>query len=459
MNTKLISKSRWAITIICSLTMVFHNACDEGELSTPKGNVTFAVANLQNNSKAGRSLETLTPAFLLVDIDDENGNKLFVNQIMSLHAFGETYITENLELNKGNYILSKFLVLDTTHTVIYATPLNGSDRSQYIDNPLPTYFSIAENTETQVVPQVLIVSTNDTPGRFGYVSFDFEVVGIPPDTNRLDLPVKLFYAQNDGSYESYDSVYITFNHMNSVLVMKQRLTVDPITHSATGIIKNLPPGDWQISIDYFETITTDQQSEIERATTSLNITSSATSFLSDGITASVNNGDGASIEKLLKHDQYYVFYLANGDAMNAIVTLPVDPLDPFFEISFLNSAWSYFYGDRTFYETRSNEPGSHYVQGSAAFEKYNADNQAIDYVDTTAFKSLTDTLRNKNWTMADGLVIFYIDEKEQPIFYYQWNNDASTDGRKAHDVAAYDQRKIHKIRPGGVIRKLSTYKK
>jgi hypothetical protein len=85
------------------LTMVFHNACDEGELSTPKGNVTFAVANLQNNSKAGRSLETLTPAFLLVDIDDENGNKLFVNQIMSLHAFGETYITENLKLNKGNY--------------------------------------------------------------------------------------------------------------------------------------------------------------------------------------------------------------------------------------------------------------------------------------------------------------------------------------------------------------------
>jgi hypothetical protein len=63
-----------------------------------------------------------------------------------------------------------------------------------------------------------------------------------------------------------------------------------------------------------------------------------------------------------------VFYLANGDAMNAIVTLPVDPLDPFFEIFFLNSAWSYFYGDRTFYETRSNEPGSHYVQGSAAFE-------------------------------------------------------------------------------------------
>ena len=55
MNTKLISKSKWAITIICSLTMVFHNACDEDELSTPKGNVTFAVANLQNNSNAGRT--------------------------------------------------------------------------------------------------------------------------------------------------------------------------------------------------------------------------------------------------------------------------------------------------------------------------------------------------------------------------------------------------------------------
>ena len=110
--------------------------------------------------------------------------------------------------------------------------------------------------------------------------------------------------------------------MNSVLIKKQRLTVDPITHSATGIIKNLPAGDWQISIDYFKTITADQQSEIERATTSLNINSSATSFLSDGITASVNNGDGTPIEKLLKHDKYYVFYLADGDAIECHCDAP-----------------------------------------------------------------------------------------------------------------------------------------
>src|SRR5688572_13020728 len=118
MNTKLIPKSKWTITIICSLTIVFHNSCDEDELSTLKGNVTFAVTNLRNDNNAGRNLETLTPAFLLIDIDDENGNKLLVNQIISLHHFGETYITEKLELNKGNYKLSKFLVLDTAHTVI-----------------------------------------------------------------------------------------------------------------------------------------------------------------------------------------------------------------------------------------------------------------------------------------------------------------------------------------------------
>ena len=191
MNTKLIFKSKWTITIICSLTLVFYNACDEDELSTPKGNVTFAVANLRNDNNAGRNLETLTPAFLLVDIDDENGNKLLVNRMMSLHPFGETYITENLELNKGNYKLSKFLVLDTTHTVIYATPLKGSDRGKYVNNTLPVYFSIAENTETHVVPQVLAVAANDTPGSFGYASFDFDVVRVPPDTNGVDLPVKV----------------------------------------------------------------------------------------------------------------------------------------------------------------------------------------------------------------------------------------------------------------------------
>ena len=267
MKTKVISKSKWAITIICSLTIVFYNSCDEDEPSTSKGNVTFAVTDLRNDNKAGRSLETVTPAFLLVDIDDENGNKLVVNRMMSLHAFGEAYITENLELIKGNYKLSKFLVLDTTHTVIYATPLKGSDRGQYVINPLPAYFSIAENTETRVVPQVLAVSDSDTPGGFGYASFDFEVVGVLADTNGVDLPVRLFYAQHNGSYNSYDSVSIAFYNVNSVIVKKQRLTLDSATHSATGIIKNLPAGDWQIAIDYFKTITRGKQSQIERATT------------------------------------------------------------------------------------------------------------------------------------------------------------------------------------------------
>ena len=167
MNTKLSSKSKWAITIICSLTMVFHNSCDEDALSTLKGNVTFAVANLRNDNNAGRNLETLTPAFLLVDIDDEKGNKLLVNRMMSLHPFGETYITENLELNKGNYKLSKFLVLDTAHTVIYATPLKGSDRGKYVNNPLPAYFSIAENTETQVYHRSWLCPQMIPPGVLG----------------------------------------------------------------------------------------------------------------------------------------------------------------------------------------------------------------------------------------------------------------------------------------------------
>jgi hypothetical protein len=101
--------------------------------------------------------------------------------------------------------------------------------------------------------------------------------------------------------------------------------------------------------------------------------------------------------------------------------LPADPLDPFFEVSLPDPAWSYFYADRTFYETRPNEPGSNYVIGSAAFEKYNEDHQAIDYVDTTRFKGVTETVRSKNWSRADALIIFYIGELEQPIFYYQWN--------------------------------------
>lgn len=116
------------------------------------------------------------------------------------------------------------------------------------------------------------------------------------------------------------------------------------------------------------------------------------------------------------HGKLLSIYFFDDNFLNATITLPADPLDPRFEISLLNPGWDYFYADPTFYDARPNKPGSNYLQGSAAFEKYNDKNQALELIDSTSFESLTRIMRGKNWDLADCIVIFYVEEVEQPPF-------------------------------------------
>ncbi len=417
--------------VVCSLLLVFAlNSCDDSEPSITKGKAIFALSsnNIIPTNTNGRISEIPTPAFLLLSIEDNEGKRTEVDKKMALHAFGKQYMTEDLELSTGDYHLTKFLVLDTTHKVIYASPLESADLAQYVSDPLPVHFSVKENTSTQIATQVLTVGASDTPEGFGYVSFDFDVVEVPSAADVIDLPVKLLYAQNGTS--TYDSVYIKFSNSSMEMVKKQRLTVDSISFSASGIVKDLPVGNWNISIDYFKTLAVNEKSEVQTGSATVTVAASTTNLLSNGRTAFIIDSNDQPVEKIITWDSYLVFYFFDNNILNATVTLPSDPLNPFFEISLLKPGWDYFYADRTFYFSRPNEPDSHFLQGSAAFEKYNDTHTAIDYIDTTSFKSLTDLVKNKTWNVADALVIFYIDGEEKPIFYYQWFNEDSSSGRR-----------------------------
>jgi hypothetical protein len=144
----------------------------EEKVSPAKGNAAFSF--YQKDRSNGRTKETTTPAFVRLEIKDGSGNKQEEIKL-SLFPFGQGYLSENLELPIGSYQLTQFVVLDASGTVIFATPLEGSELAKYIDNPLPIEFTIT-NEGTEIKPQVLAVDPEDSPELFGYASFGFELI-------------------------------------------------------------------------------------------------------------------------------------------------------------------------------------------------------------------------------------------------------------------------------------------
>jgi hypothetical protein len=152
-------------------------ACNKPVEVTPsKGSARFSYSNKETNT-GGRVSDALIPAFILLNIEDSNGKEILKDKKLSIQTFGESYISQAIELGLGNYQLTKFLVLNDKDTVIYSIPLEGTDIAQYVDDPLPVNFAIAQDKETQVSLQVLSLSNEDKK-LISYISYrEVEVVG------------------------------------------------------------------------------------------------------------------------------------------------------------------------------------------------------------------------------------------------------------------------------------------
>jgi hypothetical protein len=149
-------------------------SCQQEESILNKGTVTFSPATQTRNN--ARVQEVPKPAFALLSIKKENGEVVVEKKKLSLFSFGQGYVSENLELPTGSYQLTQFMILSADNSILYATPVEGSALAQFVADPLPISFTITENKNNLIVPQVLTVEPTDKPENFGYASFGFEVV-------------------------------------------------------------------------------------------------------------------------------------------------------------------------------------------------------------------------------------------------------------------------------------------
>jgi len=189
-------------------------SCQTDEMPQSTGAISFSLLN--KIREENRTTGVVTPAFVLLSVKNEAGEMVLENKKLPLFSFGQSYVSENIELPLGNYKLTQFVVLDAANKTIYATPIEGSELAKYVEDPLPISFTVFENKTSLVVPQVLEIEPNDMPENFGYVSFGFEIIS---------LKGVYFYVPN-----SYNITKISYEFANELERYSGEIT------SASGLV-------------------------------------------------------------------------------------------------------------------------------------------------------------------------------------------------------------------------------
>ncbi len=148
---------------------------DNDNENESQGTIQLGLGLAQQQSKLKSKTSNETPATIVITIADTKGKVAIESKKIALFNMNGSYLSEPLSLKTGDYKITKFLVLNSSDSVIYATPLNGSKLAYLVKTPLPIAFSISKDNVTKVVPEVLSVK-NTKPEDFGYNSFSFDVV-------------------------------------------------------------------------------------------------------------------------------------------------------------------------------------------------------------------------------------------------------------------------------------------
>ena len=112
---------------------------------------------------------------LMISIEDMEGNVVLSDSLIPVYAFGTAFTSENVELEAGEFKLTKFLVINPSGEVMYASPVEGSPLAYLVTDPLPLIFKILPEQVTRVIPEVLLVG-DQPPAQFGYAGFGIQIV-------------------------------------------------------------------------------------------------------------------------------------------------------------------------------------------------------------------------------------------------------------------------------------------
>jgi hypothetical protein len=132
---------------LCILTIlvILFSCKDNAEELTTMGNLTITFQPKEASLEGASSI--------LITIEDSLGN-LVIDKGLSLIVSNGNYLSESIPLSAGDYIVTRFSVLDENDSILYGTPVRGFSDAHKVDYPLPVAFKIASNKDTSLPLEV-----------------------------------------------------------------------------------------------------------------------------------------------------------------------------------------------------------------------------------------------------------------------------------------------------------------
>jgi len=159
--------------------------------------------------------------YALLSIENKSGMAVVTNKKVTLDYIQGVYKTDKIALAKGEYSLSKFIVLKSSDTAAYATPRTNSPKAAQVTSPLSFSFLVAQKGINNSSVEVLKIAETDAAASFGYTAEDFGFQA------HLNLNVKLKIRVGHVIYDSLpgklkiDAVNGTENHWSREIDLKK----------------------------------------------------------------------------------------------------------------------------------------------------------------------------------------------------------------------------------------------
>ncbi|MCK5137928.1 MAG: hypothetical protein KAR19_19230 [Bacteroidales bacterium] len=164
-------KKSFLIIVGVAAMMVSWPSCTQLEET---GKLQFGL-ELSDDSELKSVMADRNVSEALVSIAGENGALIFDKEPLPIYKFGEEYTTRSLKLPVGEFLLTEFMLIDSSGVVLWATPMEGSRLAHLVRQPLPIHFGISHEQTTSLDIQVIRVKDHP-PADFGYVNFDIGFV-------------------------------------------------------------------------------------------------------------------------------------------------------------------------------------------------------------------------------------------------------------------------------------------
>lgn len=191
------------LQVLLLIIVTFFSCENVAEKESPAKAVQFSFSN---NNSSNRTLET-DVSKIIISINQNDVSKYNLKEL-SIAKVNNSYISEPLNLEVGDYTITDFVVVNAEYETVYITPKSNSDLSALVEHPLPYSFSVSTEGNDIVTLEVVDATLGDLV-EFGYTTFSFTIIDYLTKGLQLYLPFDgstYDYSINEHSMDEHGTI-------------------------------------------------------------------------------------------------------------------------------------------------------------------------------------------------------------------------------------------------------------